>query len=332
MRVLITGAAGYIGSHATRSCLDAGFQVVALDNLSTGEASLIPDGTPLYEGDAGDGSFVKEIIERHEIEAVMHFAGSVVVPESVSNPLKYYANNTVTSRNLIQTCIETAVRRFVFSSTAAVYGVPTESPISETAATVPINPYGSSKLMTETMLRDTAAAHDFSYLALRYFNVAGADPQGRCGQCSPDATHLIKVASQVAAGTRPGMQVFGDDYDTPDGTCVRDYIHVTDLADAHVAALRYLSGGGGNKILNCGYGRGYSVREVIDAVEKEVGTALNVTVAPRRAGDPPALVADNTQILEALNWAPKHDDLGTIVHTALAWERQLVARQPASTA
>ena len=325
MNVLITGGAGYIGSHAVLAFLDAGHDVVVLDNLSTGRRHLVPSSVPLVEGDAGDPALVADIIRQHKVGAVVHFAGSIVVPESVEKPLLYYDNNTCVSRSLIEACVDGGVRHFIFSSTAAVYGMPPEGPITEDTPTAPINPYGSSKLMTEWVLRDTALAHDFSYVALRYFNVAGADPEGRTGQSTPRATHLIKIASEVVVGLRNEIQLFGDDYDTPDGTCIRDYIHVSDLAAAHVDALRHLSVGGDSTVLNCGYGRGYSVREVLQRVEQEAGVTLNIRTAPRRPGDAVTLVADSSRIKERFGWQPAHDDLGVIVRTALDWERQIAA-------
>ena len=319
--VLITGGAGYVGSHAALAFLEAGYPVVVLDNLVTGTRSAVPAGAEFVEGDAGDSGATAALIAAHRVGAVVHFAGSVVVPESVVNPLKYYRNNTVVSASLIQTCIAAGVKRFVFSSTAAVYGVPEKVPVAEEARPAPVNPYGSSKLATEWMLRDTAAAHDFRYMALRYFNVAGADPLGRTGQSSVNATHLIKVACQAATGTREGVTVFGTDYDTPDGTCIRDYIHVSDLAAVHVAALRRLEEGGRSCVLNCGYGRGYSVREVVEAVEGEAGVTLDVRDGPRRAGDPPCLVSDTSRMRAVLGWRTRFDDLAFIVRTALSWER-----------
>ena len=302
---------------------EAGYPVVVLDDLSNGLRSAVPPGATFVEGDAGDAGLAGAVIAEHGVAAVVHFAGSAVVPESVADPLKYYRNNAAASANLIRACLDGGVTRFVFSSTAAVYGVPAALPVSEDAPAAPVNPYGRSKLVTEWALRDTAAAHDFRYAALRYFNVAGADPRGRAGQSGRNATHLVKVASEAAVGRRGGVTVFGDDYDTPDGTCVRDYIHVSDLAAAHVAALRDLEAGGESRVLNCGYGRGFSVREVLDAVRAEAGTALEVRVGPRRAGDPPALVADPARLRAALRWSPRHDDLAFIVRTALAWERRV---------
>ncbi len=323
MSVLVTGGAGYIGSHMVLALHDAGRDVVVVDNLSTGYRFLVPDGVPLIIGDVGDQALIAKTIKDHNVDAVVHFAGSIIVPESVSDPLSYYENNTVKSRALIAACVKSGIGAFLFSSTAAVYGIPEESPAYEDAHLAPISPYGASKLMTEWMLRDTAAAHDFNYVALRYFNVAGADPKGRSGQSGPEATHLIKIASQAALGTRDHMQVFGKDYDTPDGTCVRDYIHVSDLIAAHIDALAYLQNGGESNVFNCGYGQGYSVLEVIAAVEQAAGKRLDVRDAPRRAGDPPSLVAGAEKIREALGWQPKHNDLDKIVSSALAWEKSL---------
>ena len=321
--ILITGGAGYIGSHAILAFEAAGYGVVVLDDLSTGRRNAVPERFTFIEGNAGNSELVGTIFSDHRVTAVVHFAGSLVVPESVENPLKYYANNTCASRNLIAVCIEMGVKHFIFSSTAAVYGIPAHTPVAEDAATEPINPYGTSKLMTEWILRDCAAAHDFHFMALRYFNVAGADPEGRVGQSTPDATHLIKVACQAALGHRECIEIFGEDYDTPDGTCIRDYIHVTDLVEAHVKALEHLKAEGDNLVLNCGYGHGFSVREVLSAVESEAGHKLAIRSASRRAGDPPQLVADNRQICVRLGWQPKYDDIGVIVRTALDWERKL---------
>jgi UDP-glucose 4-epimerase len=321
--VLVTGGAGYIGSHAVYALKDHGYRVVVIDDLSTGVRDNLPSEVPLVIGNIGDAALVERTFKEHGVQAVMHFAGSIVVPESVSNPLKYYRNNTLNSQVLVETCVKNGVGTLLFSSTAAVYGIPEELPVREDTPTAPINPYGASKLMTEWVLRDTAAAHDFVYGALRYFNVAGADPQGRTGQSTPAATHLIKVACQTALGQRPALEIMGTDYPTPDGTGVRDYIHVTDLAEAHVLALDYLIREKKSLVLNCGYGHGFSVREVIKAVEAACGHALPAREAPRRAGDPPALTAQSERIRSVLGWTPKHDDLGFIVRTAFAWEKRL---------
>ncbi len=323
MSVLVTGGAGYIGSHATLALLDAGYDVVVIDNLSTGVREAVPASVPLVIGDVGDGDLTARIMRDHKVDAIMHFAGSIIVPESVSDPLKYYLNNTANSRTLIQSAVENDVRTFIFSSTAAVYGMPEIIPVTEDAPTVPINPYGTSKLMTEWMLRDTTAAHDLVAGVLRYFNVAGADPDGRVGQSTPRATHLIKVACQTAIGAREKVQIFGDDYPTEDGTGIRDYIHVCDLVDAHVELLKYLTSKRQSVTMNCGYGRGYSVRQVLDTVQRVSGDKLNIETASRRAGDPPIIVADATRIGETLGWRPKHDDLDFIVRTALDWEKRL---------
>ena len=324
-RVLVTGGAGYIGSHVALALIEAGHAAVVLDDLSTGARDLVPAAADFVEGNAGDGALVRRLIAEKSIGAVMHFAGSIIVPESVRDPLKYYRNNTCASRDLIEACVEAGISRFVFSSTAAVYGLPETLPITEDAPTAPINPYGTSKLVTEMMLADVVRAHDFAYVALRYFNVAGADSAGRSGQSTPEATHLIKIACEVAVGARDHIEIFGDDYDTPDGTCVRDYIHVSDLAAAHLRALDHLAtegeGGGESLTLNCGYGRGYSVREVLASVERAAGTSLDKRTAPRRAGDPPALVSNADRLRARFGWTPEHDDLDVITATALAWER-----------
>jgi UDP-glucose 4-epimerase len=320
--VLVTGGAGYIGSHVVFALRDARFDVVVLDSLKTGHASLLPTDVPLVVGDVGDWELVRSILASRRIGAVMHFAGSIVAPESVMNPISYYHNNTVKSHALIQTCIDAGVQTLIFSSTAAVYGIPETLPVEESAPTRPINPYGTSKLMTEWMLRDAGTAHGLRYAILRYFNVAGADPRGRTGQLTANATHLIKVACEVALGRRPVMSVFGDDYDTFDGTCIRDYIHVADLAAAHVLALQHLgSGGAAGTVVNCGYGHGHSVREVLKAVETAAGCRLRTIISPRRPGDPPALIAKADRIRQTFNWRPAYDDLDLIVHSALAWER-----------
>jgi len=323
--VLIAGGAGYIGSHAARALLEAGSRVVVVDDLSTGHRRLVPPGVPLIEGSAGDRELVGRVIAGFGVTAVMHFAGSIVAPASVSQPLAYYGNNTVNSHALIDAAIAGGVRRFIFSSTAAVYGNAGGAPITEAEPPAPINPYGTSKLMTEWMLRDAAAAHDFRYVALRYFNVAGADPGGRSGQAAAEATHLIRLACQTALGRRSELSIFGTDYPTPDGTCVRDYIHVSDLADAHVLACRHLHDGGGTRVLNCGYGHGASVREVIATVERVTGRPLPVREAPRRPGDPASLVADSAALRRLFDWRPRFDDLPTIVRHALAWEERLPA-------
>ncbi len=323
--ILVTGGAGYIGSHIVLALREAGHSVVVIDDLSTGRRQAIPEGVELVVGDVADVSCVSGILARHAVGSVMHFAGSVQVEESVSDPLKYYRNNSSASRTLIETCVAGGVERFVFSSTAAAYGIPETVPVDETARLAPINPYGHSKVMTEQVLRDTGAATGLNYAILRYFNVTGADPAGRTGQATPEATHLIKVACEVATGARRGMKIFGTDYDTPDGTCIRDYIHVTDLADAHLRVLDWLAGGGRNGTFNCGYGRGYSVREVLAAVEKVYGRSLVVSTTGRRAGDSPKLVANSALIRRETGWTPRHDDLETIVRTALEWERKLVA-------
>lgn len=330
MTILVTGGAGYIGSHMVLDLLDVGENVVVIDNLSTGFRWAVPSAAKLIVGDAGDGDLVRTVIRQHAVDAIIHFAGSIVVPESVVDPLGYYNNNTVKSRALIEAAVATGVKQFIFSSTAAVYGNPSENPVSEAARLDPVSPYGWSKLMTEVMLRDTAAAHDFRYVALRYFNVAGADPKGRSGQSTPRATHLIKVACEAALGKRGHMEIFGKDYPTPDGTCIRDYIHVTDLVAAHAAALRYLRGGGKADVFNCGYTRGFSVLEVVDAVNRVAGVKIDARVSQRRAGDPAAIVAASAKVRETLQWVPQHDDLDGIVTAALGWERGLEARKQAS--
>lgn len=323
-RILVTGGAGYIGSHATWALKDAGWQPVVIDNLTTGFRWAVPEDVPFVEGDIEDMALLAKIISEYHIGAIMHFAGSIIVPESVINPLKYYHNNTVKSRALIDAAVQGGVRHFIFSSTAATYGVPKESPVREDTPTLPINPYGLSKLMTEYMLRDTAAAHDFNYCALRYFNVAGADPMGRSGQSTAGATHLIKVAVEAALGKRESVAIFGTDYDTPDGTGVRDYIHVSDLAAAHVKALEALIAGPDEcHTLNCGYGKGFSVLQVLDAVDRVTNRKITRLCEGRRAGDPDALISDNRAILDRLAWRPQYDDLDLIIGHALAWERKL---------
>jgi UDP-glucose 4-epimerase len=323
-RILVTGGAGYIGSHAVLALKDAGWQPVVIDNLVTGFRSAIPDDVPFIEGNIADGILVSKTIKDHGIGAILHFAGSVVVPESVSDPLKYYRNNTANSRALIETAVAAGVQHMIFSSTAATYGIPEESPVHENTPTIPINPYGMSKLMTEYMLRDVAAAHDFNYCALRYFNVAGADPHGRAGQSTIGATHLIKIAVEAALGKRASVSVFGTDFATDDGTGVRDYIHVADLAAAHVIALEALIADPAlSHTLNCGYGHGYSVMQVLDAVDRATNTPLVRNLEGRRAGDPDALISNNKAIIERFGWKPQYDDLDIIVKHALAWERSL---------
>lgn len=318
--VLLTGGAGYIGSHTLLACRDSGYSVVVLDDLSKGRRNLVPQDVPFYQGDIADAQILERIFSDHQVAAVVHFAASVVVPESVADPLSYYLNNTCKTRRLLQACVEQGIDRFVFSSTAAVYGQPGVSPVRETTPAQPVNPYGNSKLMVEWMLRDAALAHGLHYVVLRYFNVAGADPEGRTGQATPDATHLIKVACEAVAGRRPGIQIFGDDYDTPDGTCVRDFIHVSDLARAHVKALDHLGGQGDSVTLNCGYGRGYSVKQVLEAIKRVSGSSLPITVAPRREGDVAELIADVSRLRGLFDWVPEHDDLDFILRTALDWE------------
>jgi UDP-glucose 4-epimerase len=326
MAVLVTGGAGYIGSHMALKLADLGETVVVLDNLTTGFDWAIDHRANFVRGNAGDMELVGEVIGKHGISEIVHFAGSIVVPESVVNPLKYYANNTATSRNLIEAAVKGGVKHMVFSSTAAVYGMTGLAPVAEDTPLNPMSPYGRSKLMTEMMLADVAAAHPITFGALRYFNVAGADPQKRSGQSSPTATHLIKVACQAALGQRQFLEIFGTDYPTPDGTCVRDYIHVTDLVEAHALLLDYLRKGGANTTLNCGYGLGYSVRQVIDTVHEVSGVDFAVREAPRRAGDPPAIVAGADKIRTLLGWVPAHADLEEIVASAYAWEQYLVTR------
>jgi UDP-glucose 4-epimerase len=329
MSVLVTGGAGYIGSHMVLALTDAGIDTVVLDNLSTGFQWAIAPAAKLVRGDIGDENLVLRVLKDHRIEAVVHFAGSIVVPDSVSDPLGYYLNNTVNSRNLMHCAVKANVKNFIFSSTAAVYGNPQTLPVTETETPAPISPYGASKLMTEQMLRDSHAAYGLNYVVLRYFNVAGADPKGRSGQSSPNATHLIKVASQTALGQRGHMEVYGTDYDTPDGTCLRDYIHVSDLISAHMDALSHLKRGGESGIFNCGYGKGFSVLDVIKAVERTHGTTLNVKYGPRRAGDPAGIVAGADKARQVLGWKPQHDDLDYIVKSALRWEQHLLRRNAA---
>ncbi|MCG7870791.1 MAG: UDP-glucose 4-epimerase GalE [Candidatus Thiodiazotropha lotti] len=319
--ILVTGGAGYIGSHTARQLGEAGERLVTLDNLCTGFRQAVLYGD-LVVGDTGDRELVSRILEEHEIDTVMHFAAHTIVPESVENPLKYYANNTCNTRSLLQCCAEAGVKNFVFSSTAAVYGIPEKEVAYEDTPTSPINPYGTSKLMSEMMLHDLSQASDMNYIALRYFNVAGCDLEGRIGQSTPKATLLTKVACEAAVGKRDAVYIFGTDYPTADGTGVRDYIHVEDLATAHVKALDYLRNGGDSAILNCGYGHGFSVRELLKSVEAANGSPLNIIEAERRAGDPPELVAGAEKVREVLGWSPKYDDLSVIASSALAWERK----------
>ena len=322
--VLVTGGAGYIGSHAVLALLDAGWPVAVIDDLSNGTREIVPDSVAFYEGSIADRSLVDRILAEQKIGAILHFAGSIVVPESVEKPLDYYQNNTVASHALIRAAVEAGVSHIVFSSTAAVYGAPERVPIEEGDPKLPINPYGASKLMTERMLADSAAAHPFNYAALRYFNVSGADPHGRSGQIGRGSTHLIKVAVEAAVGKRDHVDVFGCDYPTPDGSCIRDYIHVSDLADAHVRALeRLIAAPEDNLILNCGYGTGLSVLEVLDTLDRVTDKPVPRVMGPRRAGDPPVLVASNRALVETLNWTPRFADIQTIVTHALAWERKL---------
>jgi UDP-glucose 4-epimerase len=322
--ILVTGGAGYIGSHVVLQLRARGERVVVLDDLSRGFRQAVIDA-PLVVGKVGDREAVLELLRAHAVDTVMHFAAYTIVPESVSEPLKYYGNNTCSTRSLLECCGVAGVRHFVFSSTAAVYGTPAGGVAAEDSPTAPINPYGTSKLMSEWMLRDVASASELKYAALRYFNVAGSDPQCRVGQASPNATLLVKVACEAAVGKRPGVSIFGSDYATPDGTGVRDYIHVEDLATAHVDALEYLRGGGASTTLNVGYGHGYSVRQVLASVDRVSGKRLNVHEQPRRAGDPPALVARAERIRAELGWRPRHDDLDAIVRTSLAWEKRLLS-------
>jgi UDP-glucose 4-epimerase len=322
-KVLVTGGAGYIGSHTAQQLLDAGNRVVVLDNLANGDRALVPAGAEFVHGDVGDRPLLAQVLAS-DVEAVLHFAGSIVVPESVDDPLGYYRNNTLNTHGLLESCVQQGIGRFIFSSTAAVYGDTTLVPVPENAPTAPISPYGASKLMTEWMLRDTAAAHGLRYVALRYFNVAGADLLGRRGQASKNATHLIKLAVEVLTGQRERLAIFGDDYPTIDGTGVRDYIHVVDLANAHVRALDYLRGGGDSQVLNCGYGKGSSVRQVIAALERVSNRRIAADMAPRRAGDVAELVAEAGRIRALLGWRPEHDDLDLIVRTALDWERKRI--------
>ena len=321
--IVVTGGAGYIGSHVLLALRDCGWPVLAVDNLATGVAGLVPEDVKLVQADCGDAGRMGALLAEHDAGAVMHFAASALVPESVSDPMKYYLNNTANTASLIDTCISAGVKMFIYSSSAAVYGEPDVAFVSEQQPPRPVSPYGKSKLMGEQILEDAASAHPFCYVALRYFNVAGADPAGRSGQATPNATHLIKVACETAAGTRPFMEIYGTDYDTPDGTCIRDYIHVTDLADAHMAALGYLMSGADSGVLNCGYGYGHSVLDVIAAVREVAGVDIDAREAARRPGDVAQLVCASQRIREQLGWSPKHDHLATMVRTAYEWECRL---------
>ena len=323
MSVLVTGGAGYIGSHMVLALLDQGEDVVVLDNLSTGVRAQVGQGAAFVQGNVNDAALVRKLLTDHKVEAILHFAGSIIVPESVENPLLYYANNTASSRDLIESAVACGVKHFIFSSTAAVYGSAGADAINEEALKAPASPYGRSKLMTEWMLEDTAAATGLRYVALRYFNVAGADPKGRTGQSTPKATHLIKRACQTVLGRVPYLGIFGTDYPTPDGTGIRDYIHVSDLVAAHALALRHLRGGGDSGVYNCGYGHGFSVRQVVASVERVAGRSVAVREMPRRAGDPAAIVSDPAKLKAAFGWTPEHDSLEEIVRSALAWESRL---------
>jgi UDP-glucose 4-epimerase len=332
MTVLVTGGAGYIGSQMVHELLDAAERVVVLDDFSTGFRWSVPDNAHFVRGNSGDQALLTRLFREYDVDAIIHFAACIVVPDSVRDPLRYYRNNTVNSRALIETAIECGIRHFIFSSTAAVYGDPATVPVDENTPTLPISPYGWSKLMTEIMLRDASRAYagnrGLDHVILRYFNVAGADPEGRAGQSSAAATHLIKVAAETALGLRPKLAIFGTDYPTPDGTCIRDYIHVADLAAAHALALRYLRAGGASLTLNCGYGHGFSVREVTETVKRVAGKDFLVETAPRRQGDPARIVAASERIRDILGWRPRFDDLSTIVGHALDWERRLLSRFP----
>jgi UDP-glucose 4-epimerase len=323
-KILVTGGAGYIGSHTTLALNEAGYEVVVYDNLSTGRAEAVLPPARLVVGDLADTGRLDALMREEGFSAVLHFAGSIVVPESVENPLKYYMNNTNNTTELIRLAVKNAIPRFIFSSTAAVYGMPDTPAVTEESPTNPINPYGRTKLMSEWVIQDTAFAHPgFTFVILRYFNVAGADPQGRIGQCTPNATHLIKVASQAALGRREALHIFGTDYDTPDGTCIRDYIHVADLAAAHVLSLGHLEAGNPSGVFNCGYGHGYSVREIAASVKRVSNVDFPVIESGRRAGDPPALISDPSRIRATMRWVPRHDDIDAIALSAYAWEKGL---------
>jgi UDP-glucose 4-epimerase len=324
MTILITGGAGFIGGHTVLAFVDHGEIPIVLDDLSTGNRTAVPSGVPFFAGDVGDTELVLRLVQNHRIDAILHFAAKIVVPESVADPLNYYLNNTVKTHALLQAAVRGNVKHFVFSSTAAVYGNPSVTPVSETADPAPLSPYGRSKLMSEHMLVDASRAYDLRYVTLRYFNVAGADPAGRLGQSTPGATHLIKVALETALRRRSYMSIYGSDYPTPDGTCVRDYVHVADLARAHLAALDYLRHGGESRTFNCGYGRGYSVREVVDAVRRVAGVDFEIRQAPRRAGDPASIVANSDQVMK-LGWKPELNDLPTMIKHAHDWEKKLTA-------
>jgi len=325
--VLVTGGAGYIGSHAVPALKDAGWRVAVIDDLSNGSREVVPADVPFYQGSIAERVLLDSVIDEQQIGAIMHFAGSIVVSESVEHPLKYYANNTLASHRLTSAAVDAGVKHILFSSTAAVYGAPERVPIVEDDPKLPINPYGASKLMTERMLKDASAAHEFNYGALRYFNVAGADPGGRTGQIGRGSTHLIKIACEAAVGKRPHVAVYGDDYPTPDGTCIRDYVHVSDLAAAHVATLdRLVANPDDNLVMNCGYGKGLSVLEVLDAVDRLTHVPVKRVIEGRRAGDPPELIADNHRLLDTLEWRPAYADIDRIVGDALAWERKLAEK------
>ena len=328
MTVLVTGGAGYIGGHMVLALLDAGEKVVVVDDLSTGFRWAVPPEAVFAQGDFGDGMFIAELIKQHRIDAIAHFAAKIVVPESIGDPLGYYRNNTVKAHALLAGAVAAGVKDFIFSSTAAVYGEPVSSAVPETAQPNPVSPYGRSKLMVEWMLEDASKAYDLHYVALRYFNVAGADPKGRHGQSALNATHLIKRAVQTALGKFPHLEVFGTDYPTRDGSCIRDYIHVTDLISAHMLALAYLRKGGKSLVCNCGYGRGASVLEVINEVKRVSGANIEVRLSPRRAGDPARLIAVADLVRQELGWKPEHDNLGEIITQALDWERRLHNRHP----
>ncbi len=319
--ILVTGGAGYIGNHVVHALLDLGFAVVVLDNLSTGRREAIPDSCEFVQGNAGDKELLAKVFKEYGIKSVLHFAGYIIVEESVQEPIKYYQNNTLVSLQLIEACVEAKIENFIFSSTAAVYGDAKEIPVLEDSPLAPLNPYGFSKAMTEQMLRDAAAVSSLNYIILRYFNVAGADPQRRTGQRSKQSTHLIKLACETALGKREQITVFGNDYPTPDGTCIRDYIHVSDLAMAHVKALEYLQNNRNSLLLNCGYGEGYSVSEVLTTLQKVIGREINIVQGARRAGDAAELVANNSKLLSELAWKPQYNDLKTIIYDALEWEK-----------